>query len=77
FIELPTGIIRTSLRSKGIVRVNEIAMALGGGGHPFAAGIRVQGPLEDAVRRVLSRTEEAVRLAMDGRADGNPSAGDS
>ena len=66
FIELPTGIIRTSLRSKGLIRVNRIAMSLGGGGHPFAAGIRVQGPLEEAVPRVLRPIEEAVRTAMDG-----------
>lgn len=66
FIELPTGIIRTSLRSKGLIRVNQIAMSLGGGGHPFAAGIRVQGPLEEAVPRVLRPIEEAVRTAMDG-----------
>ena len=66
FIELPSGIIRTSLRSKGLIRVNQIAMSLGGGGHPFAAGIRVQGPLEEAVPRVLRPIEEAVRTAMDG-----------
>ncbi len=67
FIELPTGIIRISLRSKGIVRVSEIAMSLGGGGHPFAAGIRLQGPLKEAIQRVLTRTEEAIRAAMDGK----------
>ena len=66
FIELPTGIIRTSLRSKGLIRVNDIAMSLGGGGHPFAAGIRVQGPLDEAIPRVLRPIEEAVRMAMDG-----------
>ncbi len=75
FIELPTGIIRTSLRSKGLIRVNRIAMSLGGGGHPFAAGIRVQGPLEEAVPRVLRPLEEAVRTAMDdGLAGENPPA---
>jgi phosphoesterase RecJ-like protein len=66
FIELATGIIRTSIRSKGIVRVNEVAMSLGGGGHPFAAGIRVKGPLDEAIGRVLSRMEEAIRAVMDG-----------
>lgn len=75
FIELPTGVIRTSLRSKGLIRVNRIAMSLGGGGHPFAAGIRVQGPLEEAVPRVLRPIEEAVRAAMDGEPAGeNPPA---
>ncbi len=66
FIELDSGIIRTSVRSKGLVRVNEVAMALGGGGHPFAAGIRVPGPLEEAIPRVLSPIQQAIRAAMDG-----------
>jgi phosphoesterase RecJ-like protein len=66
FIELATGIIRISLRSKGIVRVNEVAMSLGGGGHPFAAGIRVKGPLEDAVPLVLGHIKEAIRATLDG-----------
>ena len=66
FIELDTGIIRTSLRSKGLARVNEVAMALGGGGHPFAAGIRVPGPLEEAIPRVLGQIQKAIQAAMDG-----------
>ncbi|MFQ5912306.1 MAG: bifunctional oligoribonuclease/PAP phosphatase NrnA [Nitrospinota bacterium] len=77
FIELPTGIIRTSLRSKGIVRVSEVAMSLGGGGHPFAAGIRVKGPLKEAIQRVVTRTEEAIRATMDGGqlSDRQPASG--
>lgn len=70
FIELPTGIIRTSLRSKGLVRVSDVAVSLGGGGHPFAAGIRLPGSLQSAIQRVLGRTEEAIRAALNGAQDG-------
>ena len=40
-------------------------MALGGGGHPFAAGIRVPGPLEEAIPRVLGPIQKAIQAAMD------------
>ena len=61
FIELDSDIIRVSMRSKGLVRVNEVAMGLGGGGHPFAAGIRVPGPLEEAIPRVLDPVQKIIR----------------
>ncbi len=45
--------VRLSFRSRGTTRVDGLAQALGGGGHPQAAGATVEGPLDDAARRVL------------------------
>ncbi len=54
FEELPEGKIRVSMRSKNpLYNVCEIAVALGGGGHALAAGIRMAGPLEIAKKLVL------------------------
>lgn len=54
FRELPDGRYRVSLRSKGKLNVARIAESFGGGGHECASGLSVDGPLADAVRRVLS-----------------------
>ncbi|MDR7543336.1 MAG: DHHA1 domain-containing protein [Armatimonadota bacterium] len=47
------GVIRVSLRSRDGVRADRVARALGGGGHPAAAGADVRGTLEDVMRRAL------------------------
>lgn len=47
------GTIKFSLRAKEPDCVNDIAQSFGGGGHPQAAGITMQGSLEDAVQKVL------------------------
>lgn len=60
FLETHEGTIRVSIRSKGNVTVNETARRFGGGGHPYAAGIRMQGPLEEVVRRVIEALSEAL-----------------
>jgi phosphoesterase RecJ-like protein len=51
--ELPEGIIRLSLRSKGRLDVAEIAVKLGGGGHENAAGVTLEGPLSRALDQIL------------------------
>ena len=51
--EVHEGTIKVSLRSKGLFDISEAAMALGGGGHAFAAGASVSGDLEEARRRVM------------------------
>lgn len=51
--EVQVGTIKVSLRSKGLFEISEAAMALGGGGHAFAAGATVSGSLDDSRRRVL------------------------
>jgi phosphoesterase RecJ-like protein len=54
FRELPDGRYRVSLRSKGKLDVARVAESFGGGGHECASGCSVEGPLEKAVRQVLS-----------------------
>ena len=54
-----TGAWRVSMRSKGQVDVSAVAMALGGGGHRFAAGFTgVGGP-----REVLRQVREQLSIA--------------
>jgi phosphoesterase RecJ-like protein len=53
FRELPDGRFRVSLRSKGQLDVARVAEHLGGGGHECASGCSVDGPLANAVQRVL------------------------
>lgn len=55
FRELPDGRFRVSLRSKGAVNVAEIAEQFGGGGHQCASGLSLDGPLPNALERVLSQ----------------------
>jgi len=53
--------VRISLRSKDRrVDVNRVARQFGGGGHPAAAGARIQGGREEVEQRVL----EAVRMEL-------------
>jgi phosphoesterase RecJ-like protein len=47
-----------SFRSRSKVDVSKIAMRLGGGGHPRAAGALVGGTLEEAFRKVLAILDE-------------------
>jgi phosphoesterase RecJ-like protein len=58
FFEREKEKIRISLRSKGKVDVQEIANSLGGGGHPYAAGIRLEKPLSQAISSVLTVVQE-------------------
>jgi phosphoesterase RecJ-like protein len=44
-----------SLRSKGAVDVSAIAVALGGGGHKFAAGFTGRGSVDDVVASIRAR----------------------
>jgi phosphoesterase RecJ-like protein len=46
---------RASLRSKGTLNVAEVAEHFGGGGHVFAAGCGVPGPLSVASERLLAQ----------------------
>jgi len=60
FRELPEGGIDVSLRSRPGVRVDLVAKALGGGGHPQAAGCELPGTLEQERPRVLGALREAL-----------------
>lgn len=58
--ELPGGTsLRASLRSKGTVNVAKVAESFGGGGHRNASGCTLDGPLEEAARRM----EDALQAA--------------
>ena len=55
FKERPDGIgVDVSFRSKCRVDVSKIAEALGGGGHPRAAGATITGSMEEAKDKVFS-----------------------
>ncbi len=68
FVESPPGEVHVSLRSKSCVDVSEIALALGGGGHPRAAGAVLRVPdLDQAIGRVVPLAVDALRRAPAGR----------
>jgi bifunctional oligoribonuclease and PAP phosphatase NrnA len=58
--EMPDGRVKISLRSKTRANVAEIAALFGGGGHAYAAGAVMPGPLEDALARVLYACQEKL-----------------
>ena len=55
------GRFRVSLRSRGAVDVNRIAVAFGGGGHMRASGCRIERPLEEAKRLLLAEVEKQLQ----------------
>jgi len=62
FVESPPGEVHVSLRSKSVVDVSEIALALGGGGHPRAAGCLLKvGDVAVAVQKVLPIAIQALQ----------------
>ena len=60
FRELPDGRTRVGLRSRRAVDVSRVAAALGGGGHPRAAGCTLALPVAEARERVLAEVREAI-----------------
>jgi bifunctional oligoribonuclease and PAP phosphatase NrnA len=65
--ELPEGLVRLSLRSRGEVNVAAVAARLGGGGHENAAGCTLNGPLPRALEEILSE----LRIVADNQAAGS------
>lgn len=64
FEEIEPTITRISLRSKSPkVDVNKIAQLFGGGGHPAAAGARIDGTPLSAQRRVVAALKKALNGA--------------
>ena len=59
FVEQENGRVEISLRAKPGFNVADIALSLGGGGHPAAAGCTVAGPLEGTMERVLGLLKAA------------------
>jgi len=52
--------IRVSIKSKGRVTVNQVAMELGGGGHQYAAGLSLSASLEKTVDAVIKRLSTII-----------------
>jgi phosphoesterase RecJ-like protein len=60
FIEKDDGRTGVEMRAVPGVDVSSVALALGGGGHPQAAGCTLDGGLDKARERVLTAIKEAV-----------------
>lgn len=54
------GELQLSMRALPPLRVDEIAKALGGGGHRYAAGATLHGTLEDCAARVIAMMERQL-----------------
>jgi len=54
------GTVKVSIRSRGNIPVNDVAEALGGGGHPFAAGADVRGELDAVIAETLPLLEQKL-----------------
>ena len=64
FEELEPEVTRISLRSKSArVNVSEIAAQFGGGGHPAAAGARIEGKPLSVQRKVIGAIKKALNSA--------------
>lgn len=62
FEEVEPNLTRISLRSKSDkINVNEIAAQFGGGGHPAAAGARIEGTPLSTQRKVIAVLKKAIR----------------
>ena len=60
FSETADDKVEISFRAKAGYDVSQIALGLGGGGHPQAAGCTIRGPLETAEERVLPMLFQAA-----------------
>ncbi len=64
FRELEDGRVRVNLRSRGAVNVSLLAREIGGGGHRHAAGASIDGPLDAAAERVVSKARAALEAEL-------------
>jgi phosphoesterase RecJ-like protein len=58
--EMKNGKINVNLRSKDNVKINGIAHRFGGGGHPYASGIKFDKPLEKVIQLVIKAIGEIL-----------------
>lgn len=61
FLREEPGGTRISMRSDGVVDVNEVAHQFGGGGHRLAAGLRMSVPPQAAKRKLLRAIETRLK----------------
>ncbi len=59
-LEMENGTVRVGFRCRPPYDVSVVATALGGGGHPLAAGCTLEGPLAKAEARVVSLCKQAI-----------------
>ena len=52
---------RINFRSKGKIIINDIAIELGGGGHPLAAGAKIEGEIKEVSKMVVDTTIKALK----------------
>ncbi len=60
FTELSNGTTKVSFRSKGNLSIHKLANQFGGGGHPFAAGARIEESLSVIVPKVVDAAKELL-----------------
>ena len=60
FREEDDSTIRASIKSKGRIVINKVAMELGGGGHDYAAGVALSAPMDKTVEAVVKRIESLI-----------------
>ncbi|MFN2134474.1 MAG: DHH family phosphoesterase [Candidatus Promineifilaceae bacterium] len=60
-MEAPDGSVKVSLRCRPPYEVADIAVSLGGGGHPLAAGCTLSGPLADAESTIVEACKAAIQ----------------
>jgi phosphoesterase RecJ-like protein len=61
--EMPGGLTRASLRSRGTVDVNKVCAEFGGGGHRLAAGLRTKLTIPELEPRLLELIERQLPAA--------------
>lgn len=64
FREEDDGKVRVSIRSKGKVIINQVAMELGGGGHDYSAGVALQASMKKTVDVVIQRLLQLKELKV-------------
>ncbi|MCA9946591.1 MAG: hypothetical protein KC449_24085, partial [Anaerolineales bacterium] len=60
-LEMGDGTVRVGFRCNPPYSVSELALNLGGGGHPLASGCSLEGPLPKAEALVVAMGKETIR----------------
>jgi len=60
FTEVENGDVDVSLRAQPGLDVAQVALRLGGGGHPLASGLTMKGDLDEVEQRVLAELHRSL-----------------